>query len=69
MGIGNHFVTCDICGGHGHKAQSCGLRALEERKDPFGEALRRQGYRDRQLAAAQRKAASMPLQSSRTIGV
>jgi hypothetical protein len=69
MAIGNHFMVCDICGGAGHKARSCGLRQLEERKDPFGEARRRQGYRERQQAAAQWKLASMPVQSSRTIGL
>jgi hypothetical protein len=45
VGIGNHFVCCDICGGAGHKAKHCGLQRLEARKDPFGEEIRKNGYR------------------------
>lgn len=70
MGLGNHFVNCDICGGAGHKAKNCPVRELEEHRDPFGEAKRRQGYRNRQLAAAAtRKLAPTPAQSSRTFGL
>ena len=47
MGLGNHFVLCDICGGAGHKAKNCALSQLEARKDPFGEEIRKGGYRRR----------------------
>lgn len=47
MGLGNHFVFCDICGGAGHKAKNCALQQLEARKDPFGEEIRKGGYRKR----------------------
>jgi len=47
MGLGNHFVFCDICGGAGHKAKNCALQQLEARRDPFGEEIRKGGYRRR----------------------
>jgi hypothetical protein len=34
------FACCDICGGIGHTRSSCGLRRLEEMKDPHGNRLR-----------------------------
>ncbi len=38
--MNGHFTTCDICGAPGHSAKNCGLRKLEERRDPFGELIR-----------------------------
>jgi hypothetical protein len=59
MGLNGHYAYCPICGSLGHKAKSCPVGALEERKDPFGEAARRAAYlrpRDRQHVASPERA-------------
>lgn len=74
MGLGNHFVTCDICGSPGHKARNCAANEIEKRKDPFGEDARRRGYLVRNLEGRRRKqlsasAASLNAQTSRSFGL
>jgi len=64
-----YFTVCDICGSIGHKAKACAVRELEARKDPFGEAGRREAYRRQSQARKMALSSSLPnAQSSPRFG-
>lgn len=67
-----HFISCDLCGALGHKAKDCSVNQLEQLKDPIGELLRRQGYRQREkerLAKRQGNTVTANVQTSRGFGL
>lgn len=59
MASPHHYACCRICGSLGHVARSCPLFELEQRKDPFGEAIvrvelrhQRREFQDKRLKRA-----------------